>query len=192
MGTQRGEIESNDLGLKAIQCWCLLRNVPLIFGDVVPQDDEHWNLLLLLLQIVNIIFSPVLTEGLTVCLKHLIAEDHRLFKCLFPDKNLLPKHHLMTHYPRCIQNIGPIVHVWFMRYESKNYLFKTQQKCFKNITQTLAKKHKNSMANSWEDFNHDRIVLGPGKTVSLCDLSESVQIASKFNVSPQTDVLSVK
>ncbi|XP_050988379.1 uncharacterized protein LOC127179124 [Labeo rohita] len=115
--------ESNDLGINAIQCWCLLRNVPLIFGDIVPQDDEHWQLLLLLLQIVNIVFSPVLTEGLTVYLKHLIAEHHRLFKCLFPDRNLLPKHHLMMHYPRCIRNIGPIVHMWSMRFESKHNFF---------------------------------------------------------------------
>ncbi|XP_039599342.1 uncharacterized protein LOC120522481 isoform X2 [Polypterus senegalus] len=41
-------------------------------------------------------------------------------------------------------------------------------------------------------FNHDRIVLGPGKTVSLCDLSENDQIASKLNIPPQTYVLSVK
>lgn len=35
-------------------------------------------------------------------------------------------------------------------------------------------------------------MLGPGNAVSLCDLSESVQIASKLNIPPQTDVLSVK
>lgn len=131
--------ESNDLGINAIQCWCLLRNVPLIFGDIVPQDDEHWQLLLLLLQIVNIIFSPVLTEGLTVYLKHLIAEHHRLFKCLFPNKNLLPKHHLMTHYPRCIRHIGPIVHMWSMRYESKHNFFKTQQKFLRTSLRHLQK-----------------------------------------------------
>ncbi|XP_051741574.1 uncharacterized protein LOC127508052 isoform X1 [Ctenopharyngodon idella] len=184
--------QNNDLGINAIQCWCLLRNVPLMFGDVVPQDDKYWQLLLLLLQIVNIVFSPILTEGLTVYLKHLIAEHHRLFKCLFPEKNLLPKHHLLTHYPRCIRNIGPIVHMWSMRYESKHNFFKTQQKCFKNITLTLAKKHQNCMAYNWQDFNHDRIVLGPGKTVSLSDLNETHQIASKLHVPPQTNVLSVK
>ena len=33
---------SNDLGLNAIQSWCLLRNMPLIFGDLVQRDDECW------------------------------------------------------------------------------------------------------------------------------------------------------
>lgn len=71
---------SNDLGLNAIQSWCLLRNMPLLFGDLVLRDYKHWYLLLLLLQIVNIIFSPVLTEGMTIYLKHLITEHQQLFK----------------------------------------------------------------------------------------------------------------
>lgn len=49
---------SKDLGLNAIQSWCLVRNAPLIFGDVVERNNCHWNLLLLLIQIVNIVFSP--------------------------------------------------------------------------------------------------------------------------------------
>lgn len=74
--------DSNDLGLNAIQSWCLLCNLPLIFGDLVCPNDQHWYLLLLLLQIVNIVFSPVLSKGITIFLKHLIAEHHRLFKHL--------------------------------------------------------------------------------------------------------------
>lgn len=104
--------ESNDLGINATQSWCLLRNLPLMFGDIVPEENEHWCLLLLLIQIVNIIFSPVLTEGLTVYLKHLIGEHHRLFKRLFPDRSLTPKHYLLTHYPRTIRNVGPVIIFW--------------------------------------------------------------------------------
>ena len=39
---------SNDLGLNAIQSWCL-RNLTLIFGDLVQKDDKYWLTLLLLL-----------------------------------------------------------------------------------------------------------------------------------------------
>lgn len=70
---------SNDLGLHAIQSWCLLRNMPLLFGDLVQRDDQHWHLFILLLQIVNIVFSPVLTERMTIYLKHLIIEHHQRF-----------------------------------------------------------------------------------------------------------------
>nr|XP_055051346.1 uncharacterized protein LOC129437202 isoform X1 [Misgurnus anguillicaudatus] len=171
---------SNDLGLNAIQSWCLLRNMPLLFGDLIQHDDKYWHLLLLLLQIVNIIFSPVLTEGMTFYLKHLIAEHHQLFKNLFPERNLLPKHHFMLHYPRSIREIGPILHMWCMRYEAKHKFFKTQLKSFKNITKTLAKKHQSCMAMYWESFSHDRLSLGPGKMMALSELKGGQEMASRL------------
>lgn len=70
---------SSDLGLNAIQSWCLLRNMPLIFGDLVQGDNEYWHLLMLLLQIVNIVFSPILTTGMTVFPKHIIIDHHQRF-----------------------------------------------------------------------------------------------------------------
>jgi len=109
----------NSIGLNASQTLCLIRNIPLIFADVVPEGDKHWHLMLLLLHIVNIIFSPCISQGMTIFLKHLIVEHHRLFKELYPSRNLIPKHHLMIHYPECIRKIGPLIHVWTMRYEAK-------------------------------------------------------------------------
>lgn len=100
----------------------------------------------LLLQIVNTIFAPFLTEGMTVYLKHPIVEHHQLFKYLFPVQSLLPKRHFMIHYPRCIKNIGPLIHMWCMRYEGKHNFFKRQLKCYKNLTLSLAKKHQNHIA----------------------------------------------
>ena len=47
------------IGLNASQTLCLITNIPLIFADLVPEDDLHWRLLLLLLNIINIVFlSP--------------------------------------------------------------------------------------------------------------------------------------
>lgn len=183
---------SNDLGLNAIQSWCLLRNLPLIFGDLIHTSDDYWHLLGLLIQIANIVFSPVVTHGMTVFLKHIIIEHHQLFKRLFPSKNLLPKHHFMTHYPRSIRNIGPIIHTWSMRYEAKHKYFKTQLKTFKNITKTLANKHQRHMALQWECFKESRLVTGPGKSVALSDLSGCVEISNKLTVPTNIAVLSVK
>lgn len=94
---------SKDLGF--------LRNTPLIFRDLVDTDNGYWNLILLLIQIVNIVFSPVVTQGMTYFLKHFISDHHNLFKSMFPERRLIPKHHLMIHYPRCIRKVGPLIHV---------------------------------------------------------------------------------
>ena len=110
---------------------CLLRNIPLIFANVVPENDNHWNLLLLLLDIMYIVFSPNISEGMTVYLRSLIAEHHTLFKQIYPTHNLIPKHHLMIHYPSVIRKIGPLLHVWTMRYEAKHIFFKSSIKNFK-------------------------------------------------------------
>ncbi|XP_035994789.1 uncharacterized protein LOC118563679 [Fundulus heteroclitus] len=183
---------SNDLGLNAIQSWCLLRNMPLLFGDLIDTDDKHWHLLLLLLHIVNIVFSPVLSEGMTFYLKHLIIDHHRLFKQLFPTINLLPKHHFMIHYPRTIRNIGPVLHMWCMRYEAKHNFFKKQLKSFKNVTKTLAKKHQSCMTMYQESFSKQKLILGPGKMVTLNDFKEGSEIASKFGAVLSTSVFSAK
>ncbi|KAF7647295.1 hypothetical protein LDENG_00174680 [Lucifuga dentata] len=102
---------SKQLGLNAVQSWCLLRNIPLILGDVTERDDNHWTFLLLLIQIVNIVFAPIVTDGMICYLKHLICDHHQQFTLLFPDQKLIPKHHLMIHYPRCIKKIGPLIHM---------------------------------------------------------------------------------
>lgn len=184
--------DSNDLGLNAIQSWCLLRNLPLIFGDLVCPDDLHWYLFLLLLQIVNIVFSPVLSKGITVFLKHLIIEHHRLFKQLFPNKRLIPKHHFMVHYPTCILKIGPLLHTWCMRYEAKHNFFKKQLKSFKNLTKTLAKKHQSQIAYNWQTFDPNRVMVGPGTMLSLNRMDWGSEIAETLQVPTDTKVLNVR
>lgn len=124
---------------------------------------------------------------MTIYLKHLIAEHHRLFKYLFPHRNLLSKHHFMTHYPRCIRNIGTILHSWCMRHEVKHNFFKKQLKSFKNVTLTLSKKHQHYVAYNWETFSQDRLIIGPGKMSEISDL-----ISAKLTVSVDAEVLSVK
>lgn len=170
-----------DLGLNAVQSWCLLRNTPLIFGDLVSRDDSYWNLLLLLIQIVNIVFSPVVTHGMTCYLKHLISDHHKLFKSLLPERNLIPKHHHMIHYPSCIRKIGPLIHMWCMRFEGKHKFFKKSVKNFKNITKTLVKKHQNQLAFHFENFYFKRLQFGPITEVLVSNLEGSEALNETFD-----------
>ena len=175
--------DSNNLGLSAVQSWCLLRNTPLMFGDLVGRNDSCWNLLLLLIQIVNIVFSPIVTHGMTCYLKHLIFDHHKLFKSVFPERNLLPKHHHMIHYPRCIRKIGPLLHTWCMRFEGKHNFFKRSVKNFKNITKTLAKRHQNQLAFHFEGFYFKRFQFGPITEVLVSSLEGSEALNETFDLS---------
>jgi hypothetical protein len=175
--------ESNALGLNAVQSGVFsaicFRYLVIWFRMMI----KYLQLLLLLLHIGNIVFSPALTEGMTIFLKHFIAEHHRLFKYFFPSRNLFPEHHFMIHYPLCVRNIGPILHTWCIRYEAKHNFFKTQPKSLKNITMTLAKKHQHHMTYKWEYFSQDRLAIGPGKMVEINDMKEGPEIKTRLNVS---------
>ncbi|XP_051947286.1 uncharacterized protein LOC127618717 [Xyrauchen texanus] len=161
------ESAGNNVGLNSIQTLCLVKNLPLLFGDIVPPSHKHWSLLLLLLQIMNIVFSPCLTLGMTVYLKHLIADHHKLFKYLYPQKNVIPKHHFMIHYSSSIRKIGPLLFMWSMRFEAKHKMFKDIFKNFKNITKSLAKRHQMAIAYHWESFTLKHNEFGSIKSFTL-------------------------
>ena len=111
-------------GQTASQMWCLIRYLPLMIGDLVPEDNEHLELTLLLLECMDFIFSPETTIEETSFLKQLINNHHNFFLRMYPDRNLKPKHHFMTHYPQQIRLIGPLVNFWTMRFEAKHRFFK--------------------------------------------------------------------
>jgi len=60
-------------------------------------------------------------------------------------KNLRPKHHYISHYPYLINQFGPLIKVWTLRFESKHTYFKRvirNIKNFINVTQSLSIKHE--------------------------------------------------
>ena len=95
-----------------------MRHIALMLGDLIPEDDEHWELILAILECMYIIFSPTATTGKAVYLKQLIKDQHMLFLELFPERHLKPKHHFLTHYPSAIRLLGPLIHLWVMRFEA--------------------------------------------------------------------------
>lgn len=54
-GNLKIDDNSKHLGLNAAQSWCVLCHTPLIFGDVIERVNDHWNLLLLFIQIMKLI-----------------------------------------------------------------------------------------------------------------------------------------
>lgn len=187
-GNLKIDDNSKHLGWNATQSWCVLRHTPLIFGDVIEQGNSYWNLLLLLIQIVNIVFSPIVTDGIICYLKHLIQDHHNLFKSLFTDRKLIPKHHLMIHYPRCMKKIGPLIHVWCMRFEAKHNFFKRSVKNFKNLTKSLVKQHQRQLAFHYENYSFHRFEFGPVRVKNVCNIEGSDSLQRTLNLVPFSEV----
>lgn len=138
-------LSKKTIGGNAHENWCLLRLMPLIVGYLVPEDEPAWQIILDLKDIVDLVVCPVHTDESIAYLKRKISEYQYRYHELFPEKNLLPKHHFLEHYPAMIRLFGPLVCLWTMRFEAKHSFFKQvvrHTNCFKNITLSLARKHQ--------------------------------------------------
>lgn len=80
--------------------WLLSRILPLVVGDLVPEDDERWLNYLLLMKIVDLLFSPTISEDNAAYLVYLISDHHEQFTELYPSSSVIPKMHFMVHMPR--------------------------------------------------------------------------------------------
>ncbi|XP_022111534.1 uncharacterized protein LOC110990748 isoform X2 [Acanthaster planci] len=158
-------------GQKASQMACLAMYLPLIIGDKVQENDDVWEVYLLLLDIYKIVMARSISRSATYFLKHLIHDHHELFRQVH-QRNLTPKQHFMLHYPRAIRYLGPLVQYSSMRFEAKHRQFKKWANAcnnFKNIAKTVATKHQQAQSTC-------------GRFLPKEDLQSSVEIQYQIPV----------
>jgi len=129
--------------------WTLLRLLPLLIGDDIPEGDSSWEILMLLKDIVELAVASKHTEESIDFLRSKIKEHRELLQSTFPGFTLKPKHHFVEHYPQMIKAFGPLSDVWTMRFEGKHKFFKKvirDSQNFKNVALTLAVQHQRMMA----------------------------------------------
>ena len=180
-------------GQNAAQMWLLIRFLPLIIGDLVPEEDPHWELIISLLELMAYIFAPAITNEETVLLANLISDHHSLYLRLFPDRHLKPKHHFLTHYASSIRQVGPLSHLWVMRFEAKHNFSRRLSHIvcnFQNIAKTLAYRNQinltyNLLAN--KTFCESNAV-GPGTSVLLSSVTHAGLVSEAAHVAMYDDV----
>lgn len=77
--------------------WCLGRFLPILIGDLVPEEHCYWENFLTLLDIVNELFAPVTTTDRADYVSLLVEVFLGGFKELYPTRPLTPKMHYMVH-----------------------------------------------------------------------------------------------
>lgn len=133
------------IGGNATENWALLRLLPFIVGHLVPEGEFAWEILLDLKDIAELVVAPEHTDESIAYLESKITDHRQKYQELFPDVQLLPKHHYLEHYPELIRKFGPLEALWTMRFEAKHSFFKQVARhtnCFKNIPLSLAAKHQ--------------------------------------------------
>ena len=183
------------VGGNATENWTLLRLLPILIGTKVPAEDEAWCLLMELKDIVELCFAPSITEHAVGYLSTKIIDHKRLYKKLFPDKKLKPKHHFLEHYPDLIREFGPLADMWTMRFESKHSYFKrviNESHCFKNILKTMADKHQLLVAFhlSSDTYFTPEVCIPDAAPLDISQFSDEYQLAIK-KVMPNADEASL-
>ena len=83
--------------------WALLRLLPLLIGNKIPENDTTWGIILDIKDIVEILASPIFTEENLFYLEARICEHGQLLQEVFPEFKLKPKHNFLEHYPHLIR-----------------------------------------------------------------------------------------
>lgn len=154
------------------QMLVLLRVLPFFLENLVIDAYAYKQLIIELIEIVQIVFAPVISIATVSRLKLLIENHLKHWKELFPDHNVTPKQHYMIHLPSQIKLLGPMVRHMCMRFESKHCFFKqwASKLSFKNICTSLIKQNQiyescqNVDSSMHPIFSNER-ELGPASEV---------------------------
>lgn len=119
----------------------------MLIGEKIksPGDNQTWQLVLQLREIVSLICAPAISAGQNAYLRVLIDEYLHFRKQAFPGQPLKPKHHNVSHYPGLIMPFGPLIRLWTLRFESKHTFFNQCARKlhnFKNVCSTLVERHQ--------------------------------------------------
>ncbi|KAG8200625.1 hypothetical protein JTE90_022247 [Oedothorax gibbosus] len=174
-------LQKKNIGGTSSMTQTLIRLLPLIVGDLIPEDGscKCWSLFLSLKQITEIALAPKLTMNMVSYLKYLVDMHLSQFKEIFPQENLKPKHHFIEHYYEAILNYGPLINCWCMRFEAKHQYFKNVAKRSRNFTdviKSVAEKHSLLMAYylSEENFFNAEMYVGNSSFVLHSQINKSI------------------
>ena len=75
----------------AAQLKLFLQLLPFSLSNLVDQSTAYYTFLIQIMEISQIVFSPVISKETVTALEGLIEEYLKFFKQLIPDKNITPK-----------------------------------------------------------------------------------------------------
>lgn len=137
---KKEHLEEGNLKMTARETWQFFYLLPIIIGDCIPTDSEVWELLRVLIKIIEFCLEPSFNDMQLNYLGSLIKKHHTIYQKYFGP--LKPKMHLITHLPSSIRAMGPPRMYMCFRMENKHQYFKCYAHCNrnrKNIPKTFAK-----------------------------------------------------
>ena len=173
------------LSQKAAQMWCLIRALPFLLSEKVPEGDKHMKLVIYLLRIMEIILAPKISRSLLPYLKCLIDDFFHHLKDLFPNFDWINKLHHLRHYAEVIEWSGPINQFNCFRFEGKFGEIKLRAQNvhnFKNPPKTLIRISQCTQALKWSNDNVkiNRFEIISSKDTSVDSTLSRTHLSNEF------------
>lgn len=168
------QIQSGNLSFTGSEMKTFMIYLCAYVGDFVPEENEAWQLYLLLRQIMFCVRSSSFSKQKIEHLRKLIHDHNNLYNNL-EFGPLTYKLHVLGHYPLMTTELGPPIFYDTARYEAKHQQLKkiaAASKSRKNITKTVAHKeqlHLCEILMSNRIFE-DALSWGPITATSIKDL----------------------
>lgn len=188
-------LEKRSLGQNASQSLCLFQSLPYILYNYRNEYGlkSAWVCVTSLLRIIEAVYSHEITDRDLETLENDITTHLSGIKAIFNVK-FIPKHHFVLHYPSVIRDVGPVVNMSMMRYESKHKVFKTfadNTNNFIDINRTLALKHQELLCSS--EFTYkDNIECGKLNRLSEQCYLDTEQLLENFTDNSDENIFEAK
>lgn len=127
----------------AAQKYCLFRLFPIIFADLV-EELSLFKIYLILRELLDMVLAYPLRKSWLPYMQTLGINFQSMMLEHLPDK-VTPKVHFASEYSKIIEDYGPAIKYWCMRYEGAHFYFKRialQGYNYKNIPKTLAQQQQ--------------------------------------------------
>lgn len=147
--------DSGNINLTAKEVWFIVENLPFLLQGLVPKDDEYFNFVLIMHDLLDICLQPSFASVELNKLNVLIAAHHKFYRELL-NCYLTPKFHFMLHYEEVIKRCGPLKDLMCMRLESKHQELKSYSSvCHnrRNILVSIANKQSFRFADTILSFD---------------------------------------
>ena len=141
--------KTETVGGNVAENWALLRMLPFLIGDKIDQGNIFWEVMMELKDITEIVFAPTVTDEVLAYLDAKIGYHRTVLREAFPNVKIKPKAHYLEHYPKLMQNFGPLSACWTLRFEGKHSFFKKfvhMASNFKNLLFMLVEMHQLNLA----------------------------------------------
>eukprot|EP00733_Pompholyxophrys_punicea_P000851 Pompholyxophrys_punicea_v1_NODE_322_length_2246_cov_5.801728.p1 type:complete len:377 gc:universal NODE_322_length_2246_cov_5.801728:901-2031(+) len=156
--------------------WVLARILPFLINDLVEVNDEKYSCLRMHIYLISLLMKYSYTDFDIYLVRETVAKHHKIFRKVYPDKQITPKMHYLVHFASMIRAFGPPRLLWCMRFESRHKYFKDIGTISNwiNLPYSLSTRNQLWVCNLYNEQSSNQLfpTVSFGSRVRACSVQE--------------------